>query len=139
MKRRLLQLRGWLPAVYHNVEVTARRRAHISQRVCRLLTFPTFLRSPFATKSAIREMKVDGSSPRFACLPCKQMPTILPSNCLFYRQQSYWRTTMKFREKLKKMVQNRRAFRELSSLDDRTLEDLGVSRSNILAAVEGRR
>lgn len=58
MKRRLLQLRGWLPAVYHNVEVTARRRAHISQRACRLLTFPTFLRSPFATKSAIREMKV---------------------------------------------------------------------------------
>jgi uncharacterized protein YjiS (DUF1127 family) len=46
---------------------------------------------------------------------------------------------MRFREKLKKMVQNRRAFRELSSLDDRTLEDLGVSRSNILAAVEGRR
>ncbi|MDO5898782.1 DUF1127 domain-containing protein [Agrobacterium sp. Azo12] len=45
---------------------------------------------------------------------------------------------MKFREKLKKMVQNRRAFREQSSLDDRTLEDLGVSRSNILAVVEGR-
>lgn len=39
--------------------------------------------------------------------------------------------------KLKKTVAERRAVRELSALDDRTLSDLGISRGNIRAAVSG--
>lgn len=39
--------------------------------------------------------------------------------------------------KLKKNVTDRRAMRELSALDDRALQDLGISRSNIQSAVKG--
>lgn len=41
--------------------------------------------------------------------------------------------------KLKTYLKNRRAIRELSALDDRVLSDLGLSRHNLRAAVEGRR
>lgn len=39
--------------------------------------------------------------------------------------------------KLKKNAAERRAARELNALDDRALADLGISRSNIRAAVSG--
>jgi len=39
--------------------------------------------------------------------------------------------------KIKKNVADRRAVRELGALDDRALQDLGISRSNIQAAVKG--
>ncbi|WP_411033129.1 DUF1127 domain-containing protein [Shinella sp. BYT-45] len=39
--------------------------------------------------------------------------------------------------KLKKSVADRRAVRELSALDDRALQDLGISRANIQSAVKG--
>ncbi len=46
---------------------------------------------------------------------------------------------MRIGTRLKTYLNNRRAIRELSALDDRTLGDLGVSRHNLRAAVEGRR
>lgn len=46
---------------------------------------------------------------------------------------------MRIGRKLKTFLENRRAIRELSELDDRALSDLGVSRHNLRAAVEGRR
>jgi uncharacterized protein YjiS (DUF1127 family) len=39
--------------------------------------------------------------------------------------------------KLKKNATERRAVRELSALDDRALQDLGISRANIQSAVKG--
>jgi uncharacterized protein YjiS (DUF1127 family) len=39
--------------------------------------------------------------------------------------------------KLKKNAADRRAVRELSALDDRALQDLGISRANIRSAVAG--
>ncbi|HSX73555.1 MAG TPA: DUF1127 domain-containing protein [Shinella sp.] len=39
--------------------------------------------------------------------------------------------------KLKKYAADRRAVRELGALDDRTLQDLGISRSHIRSAVAG--
>ncbi|MBO9630445.1 DUF1127 domain-containing protein [Shinella sp. WSJ-2] len=39
--------------------------------------------------------------------------------------------------KLKKNAAERRAVRELGALDDRALQDLGISRANIQAAVKG--
>ncbi|MCJ8053190.1 DUF1127 domain-containing protein [Shinella curvata] len=39
--------------------------------------------------------------------------------------------------KLKKSAAERRAVRELGALDDRALQDLGISRANIQAAVKG--
>jgi uncharacterized protein YjiS (DUF1127 family) len=45
--------------------------------------------------------------------------------------------TMNIFAKLKKNVADRRAMRELSALDDRALQDLGISRSNIQSAVKG--
>ena len=39
--------------------------------------------------------------------------------------------------KLKKYNADRRAVRELGALDDRALQDLGISRSNIRSAVAG--
>ena len=39
--------------------------------------------------------------------------------------------------KLKKNAAERRAVRELNALDDRALQDLGISRSNIQSAVKG--
>lgn len=46
---------------------------------------------------------------------------------------------MNFRNRLKTYFENRRAIHELSTLDDRSLSDLGVSRSHLRAAVEGKR
>lgn len=40
--------------------------------------------------------------------------------------------------KLKKFAANRRAIRELGALDDRALQDLGISRSHIQSAVAGK-
>lgn len=45
---------------------------------------------------------------------------------------------MKIREKFRKYAELRRAVRELESLDDRALHDIGVTRSHIRGAVEGR-
>lgn len=42
---------------------------------------------------------------------------------------------MRIAEKLKNFAANRRAMRELNALDDRTLQDLGISRSYIRSAV----
>ena len=39
--------------------------------------------------------------------------------------------------KLKKNAADRRAVRELGALDDRALQDLGISRANIQSAVKG--
>lgn len=46
---------------------------------------------------------------------------------------------MRITSKLKAYFDSRRAMRELEALDDRALSDLGVSRQNIRAAVQGRR
>lgn len=46
---------------------------------------------------------------------------------------------MKLHQRIWNVIEKRRAVRELSALDDRTLSDLGVSRSHIRAAVDGRR
>ncbi len=46
---------------------------------------------------------------------------------------------MRIASKLKTCLENRRAIRELSALDDRALSDLGISRHNLRAVVEGRR
>lgn len=45
---------------------------------------------------------------------------------------------MNFRQKIKAYTDRRRAIRELSALDDRTLNDLGIARANIRSAVAGR-
>ncbi|WP_220473851.1 DUF1127 domain-containing protein, partial [Klebsiella pneumoniae] len=45
--------------------------------------------------------------------------------------------TMNIFKKIKTYASNRRAMHELGSLDDRTLQDLGVSRSHIRSAVTG--
>lgn len=45
---------------------------------------------------------------------------------------------MTIRERIRNYAIQRRAIRELSALDDRTLSDLGLSRSRIQAAVSGR-
>lgn len=45
--------------------------------------------------------------------------------------------TMNLFAKLKQNAANRRAVRELNALDDRALQDLGISRSNIQSAVKG--
>ncbi len=39
--------------------------------------------------------------------------------------------------KIKKNAADRRAARELNALDDRALQDLGISRANIQSAVKG--
>ncbi len=39
--------------------------------------------------------------------------------------------------KIKKNASDRRAVRELNALDDRALQDLGISRANIQSAVKG--
>ncbi len=39
--------------------------------------------------------------------------------------------------KFKKFAADRRAIRELGALDDRALQDLGISRSHIQSAVKG--
>lgn len=45
---------------------------------------------------------------------------------------------MTIRERIKSYAIARRAIRELSALDDRTLSDLGISRARIPAVVAGR-
>lgn len=45
---------------------------------------------------------------------------------------------MKLQDTVKAYIRNRRAIAELRALDDLRLSDLGVSRSHIRAAVEGR-
>lgn len=46
---------------------------------------------------------------------------------------------MKLHETVRNYFRTRRAVAELSALDDRSLSDIGVSRSHIRSAVEGRR
>ncbi|CUX61581.1 DUF1127 domain-containing protein [Agrobacterium genomosp. 3] len=46
---------------------------------------------------------------------------------------------MKLQDTVRNYFRNRRAMAELSALDDRSLSDIGVSRSHIRSAVEGRR
>ena len=48
------------------------------------------------------------------------------------------RKTMNIRQKLKEYAAARKAMRELQALDDHTLADLGISRSQIRAAVLGQ-
>ena len=45
--------------------------------------------------------------------------------------------TMNIIAKIKKNAADRRAVRELNALDDRALQDLGISRSHIQSAVKG--
>ncbi|AWI59643.1 DUF1127 domain-containing protein [Sinorhizobium fredii] len=45
---------------------------------------------------------------------------------------------MKIRQKIMEYAKLRRAVRELSALDDHALSDIGLSRSQIQAAVYGR-
>jgi uncharacterized protein YjiS (DUF1127 family) len=45
---------------------------------------------------------------------------------------------MKLHETVRKFFRERKAAAELHALDDRTLSDIGVSRSHISAAVKGR-
>ncbi|WP_065285016.1 DUF1127 domain-containing protein [Ensifer aridi] len=45
---------------------------------------------------------------------------------------------MKIRRKIMEYAQMRRAVRELRALDDHALRDIGISRSQIQAAVYGR-
>ncbi|QCJ01149.1 DUF1127 domain-containing protein [Agrobacterium larrymoorei] len=45
---------------------------------------------------------------------------------------------MRIQDKLRNFIRTRRAIAELHALDDKNLADLGVSRSQIRAAVEGR-
>lgn len=45
---------------------------------------------------------------------------------------------MKIRERIKKYAEQRRAMRELNVLDDHALQDVGLKRSEIRAAVLGR-
>ncbi|MBB4183535.1 DUF1127 domain-containing protein [Sinorhizobium terangae] len=45
---------------------------------------------------------------------------------------------MKIRQKIMEYAKLRRAVRELNALDDRVLSDIGISRSQIQAAVFGR-
>jgi uncharacterized protein YjiS (DUF1127 family) len=45
---------------------------------------------------------------------------------------------MNIRSKIKNYVENRRAVRELQSLSDHALSDIGISRSQIRTAVLGR-
>lgn len=40
--------------------------------------------------------------------------------------------------KFKKFAADRRAIRELGALDDRTLQDLGITRAHIRSAVAGK-
>ncbi|MCW0001920.1 DUF1127 domain-containing protein [Pararhizobium sp. YC-54] len=44
---------------------------------------------------------------------------------------------MKIAERVKKAIAERRAIRELSLLDDRVLNDIGVARGNIHSMVRG--
>ncbi|MCK3779904.1 DUF1127 domain-containing protein [Sinorhizobium chiapasense] len=45
---------------------------------------------------------------------------------------------MKIRQKIMEYAKTRRAIRELNALDDHALSDIGLSRSQIHAAVYGR-
>lgn len=58
---------------------------------------------------------------------------------IFYAISSLETMKMKLHETVRNYFRNRRAVAELSALDDRSLSDIGVSRSHIRSAVEGRR
>ena len=72
-----------------------------------------------------------------------QMHASAASLCIFTDQAIAYivanpkELTMNIIAKIKKNASDRRAVRELSALDDRALQDLGISRANIQSAVKG--
>jgi len=62
---------------------------------------------------------------------------IFSGHAIHYLQVNTKELIMNVFAKLKKNAAERRAVRELSALDDRALQDLGISRANIRSAVAG--
>ncbi|MEY9328601.1 uncharacterized protein YjiS (DUF1127 family) [Sinorhizobium fredii] len=56
----------------------------------------------------------------------------------FVKKEENGVSKMKIRQKIMEYAKLRRAVRELSALDDHALSDIGLSRSQIQAAVYGR-
>ncbi|AUX74816.1 hypothetical protein NXT3_CH00202 [Sinorhizobium fredii] len=75
-----------------------------------------------------------------ACLICNHGTTEILGKCLFDLRQEKENgvSKMKIRQKIMEYAKLRRAVRELNALDDHALSDIGLSRSQIQAAVYGR-
>lgn len=84
----------------------------------------------------------DGSRPD-AVRVMRSLHAYSASICISIRHENAYITgntkelIMNVFAKLKKYAAERRAVRELDALDDRGLQDLGISRSHIRAAVAG--